>query len=88
MISNLAIQNLEAAHEKTKGGSKTAAVVIGVLVVFAVFFWLGTIIEMWLYHHIVIGAMGAPLNPVNFWQMAGFDLFCGMLTSRVASKKD
>lgn len=46
MISNLAIQNLEAAYEKTKDGSKTAAVVIVVLVVFAVFFWLGTVIEM------------------------------------------
>ena len=50
--------------------------------------WVSIYIEMWLYEEIVIKAMGANLNPLSFWEMVGFDILCGMLTSLSSSNKE
>ena len=50
--------------------------------------WVCIHIEMWLYEEIIIKAMGANLNPLSFWEMVGFDILCGMLTSSSSSNKE
>lgn len=58
-------------------------------IVFVLFIsWCGIHLEMWLYENIVINAMGASLNPISFWEMVGFDLFCWLLTGSLNINKE
>lgn len=44
--------------------------------------WAVIHMEMYLYEKIIIDAMGANLNKIDFWQMFGFNVFVSLLSSK------
>lgn len=78
---------LQIIAKKRKYDSISTATLIGVIIGSVVAILATVYLELFFYKTVVLGAMGAHLNPVGFWDMFGFDLFVGMLTTHTSSKE-
>lgn len=79
MIEILLNAALKTVRKTDSWGERLTAIII-VTGLFALCIWAVVHVEMYLYEKIIIDAMGANLNKIDFCQMLGLNVFVYLLS--------
>lgn len=81
MIEILLNAALKTVRKTDSWGGKLTAIIV-VTGLSALCIWAFAHVEMYLYEKIIIDAMEANLNKIDFWQMLGLNVFVYLLSPK------